>query len=83
MKITKPLGVSIDQLIDLNLHVTSMRNTKERPVRNAIGIYLFKMKCGLSNALIATLFSSSEPKKFVQTKTPRGQEGTLTGVQSL
>lgn len=39
------LGVSIDQFIDLNQHVTSMRNTKERTIRNAIGIFLFKMDC--------------------------------------
>lgn len=60
------LGVSIDQFIDLNQHVTSMRNTKERTIRNAIGIFLFKMKCGLSNALIATLFGFSSRRQVAR-----------------
>ena len=60
------LGVSIDQFIDLNQHVTSMRNTKERTIRNAIDIFLFKTKCGLSNALIATLFGFSSRRQVAR-----------------
>lgn len=60
------LRVSMDQFIDLNQHVISMRNTKERTIRNAIGIFLFKMKCGLSNTLIATLFGVSSRRQVAR-----------------
>ena len=36
---------------------------KERTIRNAIGIFLFKMECGLSNAIIATLFGFSSRRQ--------------------
>lgn len=60
------LGVSIDQFIDLNQHVTSMRYTKEKIIRNAIGIFLFKTKFWLSYALIATLFGFSSRKQVAR-----------------
>lgn len=60
---TPLLGISKDQFNDLNLHVPSMRSSKERTVRNAIGIFLFKMKSGLSNGLIATLFEFKSRRK--------------------
>lgn len=49
------LGISKLNFDDLVLHVTSMRNTQNRTVRNAVGILLFKLKSGLSNGLLATL----------------------------
>lgn len=49
------LGISKLNFDDLVLHVTSMRNTQNRTVRNAVGILLFKLKSGLSNGLLAIL----------------------------
>lgn len=60
------LGVSIDQFINLNQHVTSMRNTKDRTIRNTVGIFLFNMKCGLSNALIAIPFGFSSRRQVAR-----------------
>ena len=59
------IGMSKDQFIDLNEHVTFMRSPKEIPVRNAIGIFLFKIKSGLSNGLIATHFKFESRWKVV------------------
>ncbi|XP_061170430.1 uncharacterized protein LOC133179753 [Saccostrea echinata] len=49
------LGISKANFDDLVTNVTSMRNTKIRTIRNAVGILLFKLKSGLSNGLLATL----------------------------
>lgn len=49
------IGISKDNFFDLTSNITSLRNTKCRPVKNAIGILLFKLKSGLSNGVLATL----------------------------
>lgn len=49
------IGISKDNFFDLTSNITSLRNTKCRSVKNAIGILLFKLKSGLSNGVLATL----------------------------
>lgn len=52
------LGISKVNFDDLVSHVIPMRNTKTKTIRNAICILLFKLKSGLSNGLVTTLWVS-------------------------
>ncbi|XP_061171659.1 uncharacterized protein LOC133181135 [Saccostrea echinata] len=49
------LGLSKENFFDITSFTTSLRNTKMRSIKNAIGILLFKLKSGLSNGILATL----------------------------
>ncbi|XP_045173214.2 uncharacterized protein LOC123534842 [Mercenaria mercenaria] len=49
-------GISKGQFEDLVKHVDKLRDTEVRTARNCIGIFLVKLRTGLSNKLLSVLF---------------------------
>jgi hypothetical protein len=52
-------GIDRDSFDDLCGHVKEVRETKVRSIRTCIGILLTKLKSGMSNALLSTMFNMS------------------------
>ncbi|CAC5394661.1 unnamed protein product [Mytilus coruscus] len=51
------LGLSRGSFDDICSHITDIRNTKNRSLRTCIGIYLTKLRSGMSNRLLSTVFN--------------------------
>jgi hypothetical protein len=52
-------GIDRDSFDDLCGHVKEVRETKVRSIRTCIGILLTKLRSGMSNALLSTMFNMS------------------------
>ena len=50
-------GIDRDSFDDLCGHVKEVRETKVRPIRPCIGILLTKLRSGMSNVLLSTMFN--------------------------
>ena len=51
------MGLSKLSFHDLCSHVSEIRNSKNRSLRTCIGIYLTKLRSGMSNRLLSTIFN--------------------------
>ena len=51
------MGLSKLSFHDLCSHVSEIRNSKTRSLRTCIGIYLTKLRAGMSNRLLFTIFN--------------------------
>ena len=60
------LGIFKDSLNDLTYLIISVRKTRNRSIKNAIGVLLFKLKSGLSNGLLATLCGLSSRRQVAE-----------------
>lgn len=53
-------GLNKNQFDDLFSHITSIRNTETRSAKTCLGIFLTKMRTGISNKILATIFNLSK-----------------------
>jgi hypothetical protein len=66
------LGISKGSFEDLTSSIISLHTSKNRSIKNAIGILLFKLKSGLSNGVLATLCGFSNRRQVSEIiKRPR------------
>ena len=60
------LGISKDSFNDLTSSIISLKKSRNRSIKNAVGILLFKLKSGLSNGLLATLCGLSSRRQVAE-----------------
>ena len=54
-------GITKEQFLDLHSQIENeIRNTQTRSTETTLGILLFKLKSGVSNKLLSTLFNISK-----------------------
>lgn len=53
-------GLTSEQFNDLRSHLKTIRDTKNRTIRTCLGIFLTKLKGGMSNKVLSTLFNISK-----------------------
>ncbi|CAC5411188.1 unnamed protein product [Mytilus coruscus] len=59
-------GIDIASFNDLATHLVSIRDTKVRSSRTCLGIFLTKMRSGMSNKLLATIFNVGKGKDSIR-----------------
>lgn len=54
--------VSFDELVGIVCLASNMRNSSQRSIRTAVGVYLCKLRLGLSNSLLSMMFNLSDKR---------------------
>ena len=50
-------GLSHDQFSELSTYITTMRNTSSRSTRTCLAVFLSKLRTGLPNSILSSIFS--------------------------
>ena len=57
---------SFDDIVGIVSSSSSLRNSSQRSIRTAVGVYLCKLRLGLSNSLISIMFNFSDKRSVAR-----------------